>query len=84
MKSYTDDFDNSKCAFNDHIYCTQIGICENCEYFPEKYKNKLSSQLDNEQLSIFNIVIAERDYGKKMFEKEREEKNGKKRRTKHH
>ena len=84
MKSYTDEFDNSKCAFNDHISYTQTRKCENCEYFTEKYKNQLSSQLDNEQLSIFNIVIAEREYGKKMFEKEREEKNGKKRRTEHH
>lgn len=61
-KTWIDEFDNAKCAFNDNVYCTQIGICENCEHYPEKYKDKLISLQDvqstgqNEQLSMFKEV----------------------------
>ena len=74
MKNYTD---NEKCVFNDSIYCIEIDKCENCEHFPEKYRNKLNSLYgvqstgQNEQLSMFNIIIVECDYGKKRFEEHR-------------
>lgn len=71
MKSYTDEFDNSKCAFDDHIYCLQVGICENCEHFPRKYKDKLNS--------LYGVQLTGQDEQLSMFE---EVKYVKKRRTK--
>lgn len=57
--NYLVEFDNEKCIFNDHKYCLQVGICENCEYYP---KNQSSIQMDNEQLSMFEEVKYERKH----------------------
>lgn len=45
--------DNLKCTYDDRLTCLEVGLCENCEYFP---KNRLrdikSSQLDSKQITI--------------------------------
>lgn len=50
--SYMDEFDNSKCVYNDNKYCSQVGKCENCEYYPAR-------KLYEDAHKVFNIVIIE-------------------------
>lgn len=48
------DNDNFTCAFNDHITCMELGICENCEHHP-KNRNQ-SRRLDYKQITIDEVL----------------------------
>lgn len=47
--------DNMRCAFNDHVSCMELGLCENCEHYPAN--KEASSQLDTvKQITIEEII----------------------------
>lgn len=51
-------WEDLKCSYDDRKICLEIGLCENCEYYPansSKYETK-SSQLDAKQITIEDIL----------------------------
>lgn len=72
------EIDDGKCIYNDFIWCPNSYECDKCDL----WEPKSVQSIEPKQLSIFdkdkvyNILINERDYGKKQFLKNKENKNG--------